>query len=205
MLNKTELSIIAKLSDASFGNAEAMHYAGFKAVNRAYCNKEDNGEMARACYDALRVVDRVEFARFVRKYGLNVVIDKSVAVIGGVTNQKNADKHIRGAKEDIAFFKLIDAHVKPRPVPKEDDRTVAEKADDAIKSMVKRYASPSEKLSPVEQEESKAIAALLNQRIQRPGWVGTFQQLHLNESEVKAIVDFIVESRMVESSERKAA
>jgi len=193
MLTVKESKLVQTLSNLSFGNAEAMHMAGYKAVSKAYGDTEDKGELARACLDALRVKDKPEFAKFLRKYGMNVVIDKRIITVGGVLNLKNADKHVRAAKEDIQFFQLVEAHVKPAPVKKPEERVASQIADDLIQSLITR-------------QKDENVRGYLQQRIQRPAWFAKLAVLELSDDEVAAIVEAV--NAMREGDEvtmRKAA
>jgi len=182
-LNKSESAFVSKLMDASFGNAELMHEGGVMSVKKAYAG---NVHFARACYNALRVKDRAEFAGFLKRYGLNVTkIDRTNFDIGGVLNPKNQRKHIEGAKADIAYFRLVDAHVPQRKSPKEDTRTPMQIAQQALEAAINR----AEKVNP-------RAADIVREKINTPKWVSELMAFNVTDEEASMLIDALTELRL---------
>lgn len=159
MLTAKETKLVQALSASSFNNAGLMHEAGVLSVRKAYGDKEDKGELARAFCNGLTVNNRIEFARFLRKWGLDVAIDGKTVTVGGIRDPRNQARHVKACADDIAFWKLVDAHVKPKAEPKVPTGTVAEQADAAIAALVARMKTA--KNNPLGPE----VAGLINQRL----------------------------------------
>jgi hypothetical protein len=160
MLTKTETKVVMSLGQDSFEHAQDLHAACVGAVRKAYGNMEDKGEFGQAIVDAVRVTERVETGRFLRKWGLNVTIDHKSVIVGDVVNRKNQAKHLTGCVEDLAHFQLVDAHCKAKAAPKAKTGSVSEQADEAIAALVKRV-----KADATRGELAESVAAEINNRL----------------------------------------
>lgn len=159
-LTKTETKVVLSLNKASMTHATDIHGACIGAVRKAYGNQEDKGEFGQAVCNALRVTERIEAGRFLRKWGLNVTIEHVSVIVGDVLNRKKQAEHLTGVTEDLAFFKLTDADVKPKAEPKMKTGIVSDQADEAIKSLVKRVANDATR-----GELAGLVAAEINNRL----------------------------------------
>jgi hypothetical protein len=197
MLTKNELQSIFSATSKTDAGIEAVNEVARKAVRKAYSATEDKGEYARTLFAHVADGLKSPLARFFRACGLNVVLDgkrDTLSIIGGVKDStKQASVLEKLGKMDAI---VLDLATKAKTPPKAPEwSTFAEQADEAIKGLMSRT-----------KKKNPEVAGIIQQRLQAPApWVAKLTQLGLNESEVKAIVDFIVESRMVESFERKAA
>jgi len=159
-LTKTEVKVVASLGLQSFEHAQDLHAACVGAVRKAYGNLEDKGEFGQAIVDAVRISERVETGRFLRKWGLNVTIENKTVIIGDVVNRKRQAEHLSGVTEDLGFFQLVDAHVPAKKEPKAKTGLVSDQADEAIKALVKRVANDATR-----GELAGLVAAEINNRL----------------------------------------
>ena len=98
-LSAKESKIVLALGSSSFNNAILKHEACILAVRKAYGDKADQGELARAIVDAVTVKDRIEVGRFLRKWGLNVTIDGKTVTVGNIRDPKAQAKHVSGDRK----------------------------------------------------------------------------------------------------------
>ena len=161
-LKASETKLVASLGSSSFNNAGLMHEACVLAIRKGYSNAEDKGEFGQAICNAVTVSNRIECARFLRKWGLNVTIEGKAVTIGAPRDPKQQAKHIIACANDIGFFQLVDAHVKPKSDRKAPTGTVLEQANEAITKLINRMKG--DKLNPLGPEVAGAINNMLTQK-----------------------------------------
>jgi hypothetical protein len=197
MLTKTELDSIFSATSKTDKGIESLNDVARKAVRKAYSNPEDKGEYARTLFSHVADGLKSPIARFFRACGLNVTLDgkkDSLSMIGDVVDRTKQATLLPKLDGMNAIVLDIEGD-KAKRVKKDPDGTWAEQADKAITDMVKRL-----------KKERPEVAGIVNQRLQAPApWVAKFAQLNLDASEVDAVIEYIIESRMVEGFERKAA
>ena len=192
MLTIKESALVASLSNLGFALGVQLHATGCKAIAKAYSSKDDGGEFARAIYDAVPFYAQKPFAGWLRRHGLNVAMGetaKDKAIIGGILNSKNADKHIRASKEDVVILPLVAAHVPPK---KEKKAVPAGRPQaEIVAAAKKKFASFVESTKKVDPE----VGAAVNQLIQKPAWMDKLAALNLTQEEAEEIVDAIRDAR----------
>jgi len=193
MLTIKETNAISTLSNLGFDLGIHLHATGCKAIAKAYSSKDDGGEFARAIYDAIPFFAQKPFAGWLRRHGLNVAMGetaKAPAIIGGVLNSKNADKHIRSSKADSIILPLVASHV---PAKKEKKAVaVGRPQAEIMEAAKKKFAAFVESAKKADPE----VGAAINQLIQKPAWVDKLAALNLDAEEVDMIVDAILTERM---------
>lgn len=200
MLSKSELSLIFRATEKTDAAVELLNDVARKAVRKAYSDPEDKGEYARVLFQHVADGLKSPIARFFRTCGLSVTLDgkrDTLSMIGSVVDRtKQAKLFERLDDMNAIILDIEDYAQKTRTAP---DGTVAEQADKKIKDLISRVSK--DKVNPF----AKEVAALINQRLQRPAWMIKLEQLGLNESEVQAVVEYVLETRMMATFERKAA
>jgi len=192
MLTVKESALISSLSNLGFDLGMQLHATGCKAIAKAYSSKDDGGEFARAIYDAIPFFAQKPFAGWLRRHGLNVAMGetaKDKAIIGGVLNSKNADRHIRASKEDVVILPLVAAHI---PAKKEKKPVAAGRPQaEIVAAAKKKFASFVESAKKADPE----VGAAINQLIQKPAWMDKLAALNLTQEEAEEIVDAIRDAR----------
>lgn len=193
MLTIKESALVSSLSNLGFDLGTQLHATGCKAIAKAYSSKDDGGEFARAIYDAIPFYAQKPFAGWLRRHGLNVAMGgtaKDKAIIGGILNSKNADKHIRASKEDVVILPLVAAHV---PAKKEKKAVAAGRPQaEIVAAAKKKFAAFVESAKKADPE----VGAAINQLIQKPAWMDKLASLNLDAEEVDMIVEAIMAERM---------
>lgn len=131
--------------------------------------------------------------RFFKRAGFTVDVAPGKPAIVGLLDKSNQARVFEWLqKPDTVVVNPEDVIRKPK-VAKADDRTNAEKADDAIKSLLART-------------KDDDVRGLINQRIQKPApWIAKLAALNMDDSEVRAVVEYILECRLASQFEQKVA
>jgi len=192
MLTIKESALVASLSNLGFDLGVQLHATGCKAIAKAYSSKDDGGEFARAIYEAIPFYAQKPFAGWLRRHGLNVAMGgtaKDKAIIGGILNSKNADKHIRASKEDVVILPLVAAHV---PAKKEKKAIAAGRPQaEIVAAAKKKFAAFVESAKKADPE----VGAAINQLIQQPTWADTINKLNLSKEELDMVVLAVMDYR----------
>lgn len=192
MLKASELSLIFRATDKTDAAFELLNEVARAAVRKAYSNPEDKGEYARTLFQHCADSLKSGLARFYRACGLNVTLDgkrDTLSTIGDVLDRSRQAKVFETLDEREAFvLDMADKVKKGKTAP---DGTWAEQADKAIKGLIAR-----------QKKEHPEVAGIINQRLQRPGWMVQIETLGLSDAEVEEVVEFVVMLRM---QQRKAA
>lgn len=162
-LSAKEKTLVSSMSDHGFDFATSLHAVAYKAISKAFCDKEDHGEFAAAVFKACPTYAQKPLASWLRRHGLNITTDSVVGNtdVGGPTDYKKSDYHIRSAKADCNILPLVQSHIVRKEKPaKEYLGTLKEQAAAEVEKLVKRVKG--DKNRPNGPEVAATINVMLN-------------------------------------------
>ena len=182
---KKDMQLILSVSDTLFDGAESLHGAVVYGVKKSYSDAKDKGEFLRELVKHIPVAYAIPVGRFAKHCGLNVSIDKSAVVIGGVLDAKKQREKIAWAVANIGFMvALVEDHVK-KPVKREKkdaSGTFAEQATAALAAFVKRQI-----------KANADVGAVINEKLN--GFAPSLQAMNPSAIELEMLAEALSEYR----------